>query len=69
MGPPDVHERHEGGHEAWHPAVPGEVSIPAGGVAETSYLFHDVGPVLFACHLPGHFAYGMHGPIVVTPSS
>jgi uncharacterized cupredoxin-like copper-binding protein len=65
IGGPDVHARHESGHEPWHPPVPGEVSIAAHTAGETTYSFHAPGTVLFACHLPGHFAYGMKGYVVV----
>jgi uncharacterized cupredoxin-like copper-binding protein len=34
-------------------------------MAATAYTFHTPGVVLFACHLPGHFAYGMVGEVVV----
>ena len=61
VGPPEVHARHEGGHEAQHPPVPGEVSVEPGKTAETTYRFDGVGPVEFACHLPGHYSYGMNG--------
>jgi uncharacterized cupredoxin-like copper-binding protein len=67
VGGPDVQARHANGHEAYHPPVPGEVSIPADGRAATSYVFHAPGPVEFACHLPGHYKYGMHGTIEVVP--
>jgi uncharacterized cupredoxin-like copper-binding protein len=66
VGGPEVHARHANGHEAYHPPVPGEVSVPAGGRASTTYAFHAPGPVEFACHLPGHYQYGMHGTVVVT---
>jgi uncharacterized cupredoxin-like copper-binding protein len=65
IGGPDVHARHESGHEPWHPPVPGEVSIAPHTTGETTYSFHAPGRVLFACHLPGHFAYGMKGYVVV----
>jgi len=65
VGPQDVHDRHELGTEQRHPPVPGEVSIPAAGEASTVYTFDGAGSVLFACHLPGHFAYGMRGTVVV----
>jgi uncharacterized cupredoxin-like copper-binding protein len=65
IGGPDVHARHEGGHEAWHPPVPGEVSIAPHTTASTTYSFHTPGRVLFACHLPGHFAFGMKGYVIV----
>jgi uncharacterized cupredoxin-like copper-binding protein len=64
VGPPEVHARHEHGTETRHDA-PGELSLPAGAVASTIYRFDAPGPTLFACHLPGHFAYGMRGLVSV----
>jgi uncharacterized cupredoxin-like copper-binding protein len=54
----DVHER---GTEAHHGDRPGEVSVPAGGTATTTYRFSRPGRVLLGCHLPGHWDYGMRG--------
>jgi uncharacterized cupredoxin-like copper-binding protein len=70
VGGPEVHARHESGHEATHPPVPGEVSIPALSTAETTFAFdpHGAPTVVFACHLPGHFAYGMRGEVRVLPA-
>ena len=65
VGDASVHARHERGTEASHPPVPGEVSVAPGDIGETFYRFDTVGRFLFACHLPGHFAYGMHGWVVV----
>jgi uncharacterized cupredoxin-like copper-binding protein len=65
VGGPDVQARHATGHEAYHPPVNGEVSVPADGRASTTYVFHEPGPVEYACHLPGHYQYGMHGIIEV----
>jgi plastocyanin len=65
IGGGDVHARHEDGHEPYHPAVPGEVSILAHQTARTTYSLHSAGRVLFACHLPRHFAYGMKGFVIV----
>ena len=67
VGGPDVHARHANGHEAYHPPVPGELSVPADDRASTTYTFHAPGAVEFACHLPGHYQYGMHGNVVVVP--
>jgi len=64
VGPREVHDRHERGTEARHGAIPGEVSVPAMGEAETTYVFRAPGPMVFACHLPGHLAYGMYGVVV-----
>jgi uncharacterized cupredoxin-like copper-binding protein len=65
VGGPDVQARHANGHEAYHPPVPGEVSVPADGRASTTYVFHAPGPVEYACHLPRHYEYGMHGILEV----
>ena len=61
VGPPAVHARHAGGREAHHPPVPGEVTVDPGRTAETTYSFEQIGPIEFACHLPGHYQYGMSG--------
>jgi uncharacterized cupredoxin-like copper-binding protein len=65
VGPMSVQQRHESGREAWHPPVPGEVSVDIFSTAVTTYTFDDAGPVWFGCHLPGHWDYGMQGRIVV----
>jgi uncharacterized cupredoxin-like copper-binding protein len=65
VGSMDVQDRHESGREASHPPVPGEVSVPLLATARTSYTFDDRGTVWFGCHLPGHWAYGMRGRVVV----
>jgi uncharacterized cupredoxin-like copper-binding protein len=65
VGPPEVHARHERGTEAAHAPVPGEVTVPALAQASTTYDFDDPGTFTFACHLPGHVAYGMVGEVVV----
>lgn len=66
VGPPEVHRIHEVGRQAHHHGdVPGEVSVPAGGVATTTYTFTGRGDTVFACHLPGHYAYGMRGLVRV----
>ena len=65
LGDDLVQQIHELGTEAVHPPKPGEVSVPAGTTATTTYTFEDPGELTFACHLPGHFAYGMHGTVTV----
>ena len=65
VGEADVHRRHASGTEAVHPPVPGEVSVGPDETASTVYAFDEPGTVVFACHLPGHLAYGMEGEIVV----
>ena len=68
VGDAEVHLRHETGTEPAHAPRPGEVSVPAQATAETTFLFDATieSPVLYACHLPGHFAYGMKGWVTVS---
>jgi len=66
VGDATVQALHEHGREHVHPPVPGEVSVLPGQLGETFYRFDERGQVLFACHLPGHFAYGMHGWVTVS---
>jgi uncharacterized cupredoxin-like copper-binding protein len=57
---------HERGTEAHHPPRPGEISVPAGQIVSTTYPFPDApGELIFGCHLPGHYAYGMHGIVAI----
>jgi uncharacterized cupredoxin-like copper-binding protein len=67
VGDEAVHARHRSGREAQHPPVPGEVSVGPGETGLTVYEFDQVGEVAFACHLPGHLAYGMTGVVRVIP--
>jgi uncharacterized cupredoxin-like copper-binding protein len=67
VGDATVHARHEQGSEHVHPPVPGEVSVPAHEVGVTFYEFEAQGELRYACHLPGHVAYGMEGEITVVP--
>ena len=52
--------------ERVHHGVAGQVSVPAGTTRETTYRFGRPQPLLFGCHLPGHYAYGMRGSITVS---
>jgi uncharacterized cupredoxin-like copper-binding protein len=69
LGDTFVQARHEQGRQRHHHGdVPGERSVPAGQEAATSYDFPaglDGRTLEFACHLPGHYAYGMHGTVRV----
>lgn len=66
VGDQGVQDRHETGTEAHHGDRPGEVSVPPGATAVTTYTFPPAsGTLLFGCHLPGHWRYGMHGTVRV----
>jgi uncharacterized cupredoxin-like copper-binding protein len=66
-GDSDVHAAHAKGTDKFHPPVPGEVSVEPGETGFTAYLFDEPGTTLFACHLPGHYEYGMKGEVEVVP--
>ncbi|HEX2038757.1 MAG TPA: cupredoxin domain-containing protein [Acidimicrobiales bacterium] len=61
VGDDEVQRRHETGTEPHHGDRPGEVSVPAGTTAATTFRMPASGDVPFGCHLPGHWAYGMQG--------
>ena len=69
LGDAAVQARHEQGRDRHHHGeVPGERSVAAGQEAATTYAFPaglDGRTLEFACHLPGHYAYGMHGTVRV----
>ena len=67
VGDARVHARHATGTEPYHPPRPGEVTVLSGAEAATTYVFDEPGVVEFGCHLPGHWAYGMRGTVVVSP--
>jgi uncharacterized cupredoxin-like copper-binding protein len=66
VGPAAVHAAHAHGTERSHPPVPGEVSVGPHQTGVTVHRFERAGTVEYACHLPGHLAYGMVGEITVT---
>jgi uncharacterized cupredoxin-like copper-binding protein len=66
VGDRGAQDRHETGTEAHHGDRPGEVSVAPGAVAVTTYTFPaSSARLLFGCHLPGHWAYGMRGTVLV----
>ena len=62
---------HEKGTEAHHGSRPTEISIPAGETRLTTIEFSEgsdlalADPLIYGCHLPGHYDYGMRGEIEV----
>jgi uncharacterized cupredoxin-like copper-binding protein len=66
VGDEAVHQRHRVGRDRHHHGeVPGEISVPSGTQAATTYRFDRPGRFAYACHLPGHEAYGMVGTVEV----
>lgn len=65
LGDQVVQDRHESGTEPHHGDKPGEVTVPAGETRTTTYEFTEAGTLIFGCHLPGHYGYGMRGVVEV----
>ena len=66
VGDGEVQRAHEEGTEAHHLPRPGEVSIPAGATVVTTYTFPTgPGELIFGCHLPGHYDFGMRGTVTI----
>ncbi len=65
VGDEAVQDAHEAGTEAHHASRPGEMTVPAGSVRTTTVTFGNPETLIFGCHLPGHYAYGMLGLIHV----
>lgn len=65
LGDGAVQASHEKGTEQTHGEVPGEVTVPAGSTGSTTFTFPNPGKLVYACHLPGHFDYGMRGVVTV----
>ena len=66
VGDEATHARHESGSHGKHGEVPGEVTVRAGEEASTVFTASaDDADLLFGCHLPGHWAYGMRGTVAV----
>lgn len=65
IGDEDTQSAHELGTEPAHGSKPGEISIPAGTTRETTFTFTEPGRLIFACHIPLHYSYGMRGVIAI----
>jgi uncharacterized cupredoxin-like copper-binding protein len=66
LGDEHIQLVHEEGTEAHHAPRPGEVSVPAGETVVTTYTFPKTpAELIFGCHLPGHYDFGMHGTVTI----
>jgi uncharacterized cupredoxin-like copper-binding protein len=64
VGDERVQDAHERGTEGFHDPRPGEVTVLAGETVITTYTFGGA-DLPFGCHVPGHWAYGMRGVVLV----
>jgi uncharacterized cupredoxin-like copper-binding protein len=62
IGDSAVQDLHERGTDAHHDG-PGEMTVPPGAVVRVHYTMRST--TLFGCHLPGHYAYGMRGRMIL----
>ena len=66
VGDSALQRRHETGTDIKHAAGPTAVDVPAGQSVETVVTFEPAAAGLtYACHVPGHFAYGMAGALTI----
>jgi uncharacterized cupredoxin-like copper-binding protein len=69
LGDQSVQDTQEAGGDLIHDgSMPGMLSAPAGRIVSTVMTFprHPAQPsLIYACHLPGHYAYGMRGSLHV----
>ncbi|MGH2785594.1 MAG: cupredoxin domain-containing protein [Actinomycetota bacterium] len=65
IGTEAEHLAHEKGAAGDPHTGTGEASIPAQGTVRLSYTFAKAGTLLYACHVPGHYNYGMKGSLKV----
>jgi len=56
---------HETSPNIDHNGVPGQASLGPGETRTIAFTFAAPGSLIFACHRPGHYAYGMRGTITV----
>ena len=70
LGDQALQDKEEAGTDLIHDgSVPGMVSAPAGKTVSTVVSFPKdplPGSLIYACHLPGHYAYGMRGKLRIT---
>jgi len=48
-----------------HDGIPGQASLDIGEVRTVVWTFASPGTLVYACHRPGHYAYGMKGVVRV----
>ena len=65
LGDEEIQRIHEEGTEKHHGSRPGEISVPAGATAVTTYTFAEPGELIYGCHIFGHYDYGMRGAVEV----
>jgi uncharacterized cupredoxin-like copper-binding protein len=65
IGDAAAQEAHERAPDEDHNGKPGQATLKPGETRVISYTFASPGTLIFACHRPGHYAYGMRGTITI----
>jgi len=65
IGDAAAQEAHERGPDVNHNGKPGQATLGPGQTELISFTFGRPGSLIFACHRPGHYAYGMRGTIEI----
>jgi len=65
LGTAAVQQLHEEGKPEDHDGKPGQATLSPGETQEISFTFGAPGTLIFGCHRPGHYAYGMRGSIAI----
>ena len=65
LGTTDEQLAHERGTEITHDGAPGAASLEPGETTVVTYTFDEPGTLEYACHLPGHYTYGMRGTVTI----
>jgi len=65
IGDAALQQRFELSHPENHNGKPGQATVMPGETRYLSFTFATAVSLIFACHRPGHYAYGMRGTITV----
>src|SRR5439155_6270758 len=65
LGTAAQQQAHETAPQVDHNGLPGQASLGPGETRTISFTFAAPGSLIFACHRPGHYAYGMRGTITI----
>ena len=66
VGDREMHDLHERGLPHHHDGDDGAVTVSANSTASMTMTVPEAAELLFGCHLPGHWDYGMRGTLLVT---
>jgi uncharacterized cupredoxin-like copper-binding protein len=66
IGDAAAQEAHERGPDVNHNGKPGQATLTPGQTEFISFTFSAPGSLIFACHRPGHYGYGMRGTIKIS---